>query len=624
MGPLRYLAILYFIFTYQDSVYGIENLRAISAGEDVVSRDLNQILRKADLTGAVSFEHVFEYGDYARISCRNQKINIKVYSLSKEWSPTFYYALQKLGFLFPHPRWQISPTREDMLKKCGKKYSWRPALEYRGFHFHTQHPNEWVHGFLQDKPDIASDTIRWLARNQQNVFDLTLLRMPSETIFKKLKEPFKLAKSFGIHTGVTVGMAFHQQNAYKLVSIIGSLSDDISRREISRNLTLLLDNIDLSYINVESGSSEFTPVNYDRTLSWLNQIAKIAKKRNIKVLTKVHISSNQKNKKYGNYNYLPSYASPEVGILPHTVFYYSLNDKKAPMYGNKNFHDMRDFMLKEKSKRRTWYYPETSYFIAMDIGLPLYFTEYLRARSEDMKFIHENGIEGQLNFTTGHELGYWLFDWSVALYNNLDYKFDPMIGLKLLGEDLKVMKSHLAFQKKHFTDEQLVSVITFQNFGDEIFPAHAIHSRILIKNLVEDKNEIEHQIYKLARALEEVPSTEKILNQEIKSLLDITYLRVQHALYVRKAMLSKKEENLRLASQTREKAQTIMDQFVEKYERYPDAKIFSKHKNLSAYQWGYGYTARNLHHWEREEMKVKDQEFSMFFMNVYDPIDIVF
>lgn len=622
MGFIRLTCIL--CFTLSFSVLGREKLRAISAKEDVINRDLNQILRKADLTGAVSYEHVFEYGDYARIVCRNDKINIKVYSLSKEWSSTFYYALQKLGFLFPHPRMQISPDRKQMLKQCGKKYTWKPALEYRGFHLHTQHPNEWVHGFLQNKTEIATDTVRWLARNQQNVFDLTLLRMPSEKIFKRLKEPFKLAKSFGIHAGVTVGMAFHQQNAYKLVSIIGSLSDDISRREISRNLSKILDNIDISYINVESGSSEFTPVNYDRTLKWLNQIAKIAKKRNVKVLTKVHISSNQKNEKYGNYNYLPSFASNDVGILPHTVFYYSLNDKIAPMYGNQNFHSMRDFMLKEKNKRRTWYYPETSYFIAMDIGLPLYFTEYLRGRSEDMKFISDNGIEGQLNFTTGHELGYWLFDWSVALYNNLDYKFDPLIGLKLLGESTDIMKAHLEFQKKYFTDEQLVSVITFQNFGDELFPSHAIHERILIKDLVENKNEIERQIYKLARALEQVPTTEGIKNEEIKIMLDITYHRIEHALFVRKAMLSKKDEYLKEASIIRKKAQVLMDQFVEKYDRYPEAKIFSKNKNLSAYQWGYGYTARNLHHWEREEMKIKGDDFSAFFMNVYDPLDIVF
>lgn len=621
MVKLKLISLLLFISL---PVWSLDNLRSISALEDTITRDLNIILKKANLTGYISYDHIYEYGDYAQVTCNGGRVKLKIYSLSKEWSSTFYYALQKLGFLFPHPRWQISPEKEELTKYCGKKFEWKPALKYRGFHFHTLHPNEWVHGFLQDSPEIAIDTIRWLARNQQNIFDLSLLRMPSEEIYKKLKEPFKLAKSFGIHAGLALGLAFHQQNSFKLVSILGSFSDDISRREIARNLANLLENIDISYLNIETGTSEFTAVNYDRTLKWLNQIAKVTKKKNVKVMTKVHISTNQKNKKYGNYNFLPAHADNEVGILPHTVFYYSLNDESAPMYGNKNFSKMRDFMLEQNEKRRTWFYPETSYFIAMDIGLPLYFTEYLRARAEDMSFIHKNSIEGQLTFTTGQENGYWLFDWTVALLNNLEYKFDPLIGAKLLGEDPKVFQKHIDFQNKHFTQNELTSVITFQNMGDELFPEYKIHKRILIKDLMEEKSQVENQIYRLANAINEKPSVEKIKNPEIKTMLTITYLRLEHALLVRKAMLSNMKSNIQKAKRIRKKAEHLMEEFITNYERYPKAKIFETQSNLTSYQWGYGYTAKNLHHWRREEQKVKRENFSAFYMSVFDPLDILF
>src|SRR5690606_26296144 len=126
-----------------------------------------------------------------------------------------------------------------------------------------------------------------------------------------------------------------------------------------------------------------------------------------------------------------------VGVLPHTVMFYGVVEDKAPMYGNKNFHGIRDFMVKEKSKRPTWYYPETSYWVGMDVDIPLFLTDYFRSRAEDVKFLYDNQIEGQLNFTTGHALGYWLFDWNLALINDLDYQFDPMTALRLLDRDIE-------------------------------------------------------------------------------------------------------------------------------------------------------------------------------------------
>ena len=94
------------------------------------------------------------------------------------------------------------------------------------------------------------------------------------------------------------------------------------------------------------------------------------------------------------------YGEENVGILPHTVYLYGIEDERAPMYGNKNFKDVREFMLQEKTKRRTWFYPENSYFIALDIDVPLLLTDYLLTRARDTKFIHDNDIEGQIIFTT--------------------------------------------------------------------------------------------------------------------------------------------------------------------------------------------------------------------------------
>lgn len=605
-------------------VFGLEPLRGISASEDTVSTDLALILKKADLSGFINLDHVYQYGDYAKVSCFQGKVTIKVFSLSKEWSSTFYYTLQKLGFLFPHPRIQISPSKSRVYRYCGKKIVWKPALKYRGFHLHTLHASEWVPGFLQGQTKIANDMIRWLARNQQNAFDLSLVRMPYPELFKNLKEPFRLAKAFGIHTGIAFGIAFHQQNSFKLVSVLGTFSDDLSQEEIEYNLNKLLKNLDLSFINVEMGTSEFTAVNYERTIGWLNHIARYARKKDVRMLTKVHVSSNQRNKKFGNFNFLPERANQEVGVLPHTVFYYGLEDKKAPMYGNKNFQHIRDFMLRNKGKRRTWYYPETSYFVGHDIDIPLLLTEYLRTRAADMKLLYEQKIEGQLTFTTGHELGYWLFDWTVALLNNRDYKFDPLIGFKLLGEDSKLMQAHLEFQQEYFTNRQVIAMITSGNLGDELFPAHKIHQRVLIRNLDDDKKVTQAQVFQLASAVEAIPDIEGIKNPEIKDMLEITYNRIRHALFIRKAVLAEKKKNIARAKAVRENSLSIMQRVVENYSRYPNGKVFEKYDNPTSYQFGYGYPSQKLHFWEREEKMVESNKFNPFFMNIYDMFDIVF
>ena len=151
----------------------------------------------------------------------------------------------------------------------------------------------------------------------------------------------------------------------------------------------------------------------------MNEASKVLTDFGKKLYIKVHVSSNQNHKEYGNFNFLPSYANKDVGVLPHTVFFYGLEDDIAPMYGQKNFKNIKSFMAEEhKKKRDIIYYPETSYFIGMDIDIPLLLTDYLVARHEDLQSLQGLGVSKQVNFTTGMELGYWLFDWSLALMAN--------------------------------------------------------------------------------------------------------------------------------------------------------------------------------------------------------------
>lgn len=603
----------------------IPDLRTLNPNEGIIRDDLSRILTKAALEGKIDFSLTTSPDNTSVVTCSDNRVTIEVKG-DERWSQTFYMTLQRMGFLFPHPRLQVSPDLNRVRRECGKSFKWRPALKYAGFHFHTLHPSEWVHGFLLGKEDIAFDTIRWLARNQQNIFDLVLLRQKKSIIWKNLKRPFAMAKSFGIHAGVTAGFALHQQNVYKLISIPATFTERISLKQLTHNLNEVLNNVDLSFINLEMGTTEFTPVNYGRMIRWMNRAGEITKARKVPLVVKVHVSTNQHHAQYGNFNFLPQYASPEVGILPHTVYLYSLADERAPMYGNNSFKHILEFMLKEKDKRRTWYYPETSYFIALDIDTGLLLTDYLLGRATDMKILHDNGIEGQINFTTGHEMGYWLIDWTVALLNNLDYKFDPLTATKLLGEDQDTWQRITEYQREWFKEKHLLGIITFPNFGDEIAGAtHQILERNSLKLLNKKPALLAEEIERLNAAIAAYPKNLKIKNEELRLMMEMTELRLHHALKNRLALQNKAEMNTHLAEavKIRGLAQARMNRIKSHHARYPEAMIWARHKNPTSYPWGYAFGVSRLHYWLREEQVVRKKNFSPFFMNITDWWDIV-
>lgn len=63
-----------------------------------------------------------------------------------------------------------------------------------------------------------------------------------------------------------------------------------------------------------------------------------------------------------NFNFLPAYASPQLGVYAHTVQFYNFTEP-APTYGNQNFTYMYEFMLAEMGKREVVYHGETAYWV---------------------------------------------------------------------------------------------------------------------------------------------------------------------------------------------------------------------------------------------------------------------
>lgn len=621
---MRSILVLFFLFS---SLAGAETfptpMPELPVNKDNLIEDFKLILKESGISKKIELS--FKEASDAKISfsCRKDQWIFDIKAPSREMTSAFYKAVRELGFLFPHPRRQISPTLKSIEQKCGKSWNWKPTLPWRGFHLHTLHPNEWVAGFLMNRPEIADATVRWLARNQQNNFDLSLLVMPHEDIIRQLRPQFELARKFQIQTGVSLGIALNQQNSYKLLSLWDSYFGWSSDQLIEEGINKLTNALPLSFMTLEAGTSEFTPTDFDKSIRWLNLCGTIFKKKNMVHFTKVHVSSNQHSKKWGNYNFLPQYTNNHVGILPHTVMFYGITDPKAPMYGNKDFHKIRDFMLQEKDKRPTWYYPETSYWVAMDVDVPLFLTDYLRTRALDTKFLHDHKIDGQFNFSSGHALGYWIIDWNLTLLTDADYNFDPLIGMKLLGEDKTKWQKILDYQKDWYKDRGLIALLSSANLQDELSETHRIHDRFTMKQLSKNPEQTKKEIALLKESLLAYPDINFVKDQEIKTLLTVNQMRHAHALAIREALIGEKEKHIEIAASIREEAKLLIKSLEPMKTNYPDVPIFKEWKNPTAYQFGYVYPAATLYFWEREERQIREDSYFPFWGNMYDVIDIV-
>ncbi|KAJ3172259.1 hypothetical protein HK101_011190 [Irineochytrium annulatum] len=360
-----------------------------------------------------------------------------------------YAALEQLGFAFLHP---LRPSVPPALKRVNKlNITETPRWsQFRAIHYHTQHPLEltpFLQGFgdtgCNDEPGWRSHMpewelfAEWLMANRQNSVEWAMLESGKwepgfargDERIGRMKEIVDAAHAYGVAVGVDVPIAFAQQHSFRLLKTgtgkEGHLEAEM--KEIRESLDWVM-KAGFDFLGTENGTSEFTHLSPKVMLSWMNAASDYAaEKYGVPMHVKVHCSSGQFAKGYVdprtgkdiNYNMLPSFASGSMGVLPHTVESYSLDDP-APTYGNKNFGYMRDYIKweLEKNERSVVFYPETAYWVSVDIDLPLFLPLYADRRSHDLRLlamdeeasVSKARMDGQLIFSSGWEWGYWLND----------------------------------------------------------------------------------------------------------------------------------------------------------------------------------------------------------------------
>lgn len=280
--------------------------------------------------------------------------------------------------------------------------------------------------------DMAADVnllFEWAVANRLNKLEWLLLGNYKwgnelDTRLRRLKLLTDLGHKFSLYIGADTPLGNMQQHAWSIVNTRLPFREQV--QQIHQRVDWVF-SAGFDFLTTESGLSEFTHPECELMLDLMNEFADyINGTWGREAGIKVHCSTGQKcdgfpDPRTGepvNFNFLPTFASPSMGVFPHTVQIYALDDPTAGAYGNQNFSYIEDYLVFEakRGQRSVMYYGETAYWVNVDVDVPLFLPIYAQRRLHDLRRIagREKAegfrIQGQMNFDSGWEWGYWLSD----------------------------------------------------------------------------------------------------------------------------------------------------------------------------------------------------------------------
>lgn len=364
-----------------------------------------------------------------------------------------YALLEELGYAFLHP---LAPTLPAALPEDFPVVDRTEAPRWptRNWHLHTMHPLELtdlLNGWGPEGPDDEAGWesmlpewdlfLEWLLANRQNEVEWVLLEAATWADFAqsdvrqaRLAALVERAHDYGIHAGIDVPIALIQQHTFRLLLEEG----DDTPEGLAGELAQIRARIDwlmaagFDFLSTENGSTEFTHPSPERMLAWMNEVARhVDETWGGEASIKIHCSTGQTAEPFLdeeageplNFNHLPHYADSRLGVMPHTVQHYGLDDP-APTYGNTDFGYVREFLQEEVGRRKVIWHPETAYWVSFDVDVPLFLPLYAERRQSDLRLLagdegagrmgrgsNAGGrMDGQSVFSSGWEWGYWLND----------------------------------------------------------------------------------------------------------------------------------------------------------------------------------------------------------------------
>ena len=581
---------------------------------------------------------------------------------------------EQLSFQFYHPKKMQIPTLDNWPLSDNFAWEAKPKFDKKGFHLHTIYPIELTEALLDANFQNGLQEIRtyidWLARNQQNYFEFSLLESIDKVSWANyIKDAVRYARSRGVISGVEISLHATQKRAFKLYKSIPNTF--VSQKDQIKNNIEFLCGAGFNIFSLEMNETEFSNSNIAEKRKLQLYIIDLLKGKSVKLMIKEPVA---KAKTTSNRNKNNVELSPEdkkkisaSGSLIQSVMFYSLSDKKAPVYKNENLQHLLEQHRASAKERETWYYPQSSFWSTFDNSVPMTLLPYLKARLDDIKMMDTLNAIGHVTISSGWEWGYWLTDWSIARWswdhkvNNTQLKHEAMqFAGMLLQQDngTKCLRQMLNFQQKYIKDKELIRYLSPLSFTDEfdllnvqlqprpVYTNNYIEKKALPyqldtlkKNVVNLLNEYADSsdltLRNFKEIIDKMPATlERAICEELYRGLQVTALRARHKSKILNYLIDKREagikktafndanKHLESAKKFRETALTFIKEQEKSY-RYPLKLTAQKLKSHTAFDFGYLYTVSELHFWKREEEQVRLGKYDAFFMNVFDMAKIM-
>jgi hypothetical protein len=564
-----------------------------------------------------------------------------------------YALLEELGCRFFHPKQELVPHLGAAFVPS-ELHEWRrPAASRRGLQPHTLHPIEYFATFMEPSAANMADAkafIDWLVKTGQNYVQWPLLATVDWNTWKPyVTSLISYAHARGVRVGASVEIwgGSSLQNNYLLV-----VHTNNWQAEIQSGLDQLLE-VPWDIVELTMGELVAPPTGPQSMIDWLDYATQYVLARSPSTLVNVenHVGNypslwvQYKGQKVFLYH-LPQFCDPRLGQSVHTLSVFDLYRDWAT-YAHPNFWLQHDYILQEISTRRVAYFPESAYWISADIDVPLFLPEHIFARWIDIYDLTAEladrglpGLEGHLEFMSGHEWNYWLTDYLVAKmlweptkpFAYFLSRYTSAYG-NCAGDIETALEQYVALQTTYLFDQKLLAYVQGENAtvdlgyiaGFETHPKRIEFEQLLpmteaqrtsfeqtvvagLDAFGSQSQTIEDTIAARCRGADD---TIRPWCDELWDGVKIGRLRAQHASLLYRAILSYARGDQGSAQSQLSQASAITDQAAQvvagreaHYRFGVERETASPYVNPTIYQMGYLREAHTQCYWHRREDQV--------------------
>ena len=554
--------------------------------------------------------------------------------------------LEGMNYRFYHPYQSYVPEELEN-PTFDIEGEWQsPEMSRRGLHLHTIHPIEGYYDFWEpsaENLEQAKRVVDWTIKNRGNYIEWVALDNITDNEAELLawREHNKQIVDYIHERGMTAGVGvqlFGSGNLQNGFDLIDSLSIDHTE-QITTRLTALLQ--DTSFDTLEMSFGEFFDEEPEIFIEEVNQAydAVQSVSPGIEMTARLHAGDDLQVSYQGEemiYYFLASYANPEITPWVHTVMYYNLFEPANGAYHHEDFSEHRTFLLNRlRNGQVVNYFPESAYWVAFDVSVPMYLPLYIRSRWLDMyeikQWASQEGsvsLDDHVLFSSGWEWGYWQNDVATLRMNwqipdSYLSVLQDIFGNFENGDQIAQTVYDIAELQKIWLIENNLDAYTcgvdnIMEFGytQDILsqPKRLSFAEMLETDeteLISIQSKLDDYGSEMLKIKDNFGSQENPWLQEIENGLKIDIHRASYMSQLIQTILTAKsgagvDAQLEAAEAIIAMAQEVVDKQHSQSWDPNITRLTRPNSNATIYQFGYLHHAEELCYWNRELIQVKN------------------